>query len=111
MKNNKIEKFIKDFKAISPEYIEYTFYRGYCYWFAFILVERFKGEVWFNPDIVHFAAYINNKLYDIYGEIIPGKNSVTGEDESDNWMSWEEFQYKNHEAVETIVNSCIKKEE
>lgn len=111
---NKVEKFIKDFKKASPEYLEYTFYRGYCYWFALILAERFKGEIWFNPDIVHFAAYIKTKhhtwLYDIYGMVRIGFNPITGEEESGNWMSWEEFQKNNHEAVEGIVASCIKKE-
>lgn len=110
---NKVEKFIHDFKKVSPEYISYTFYRGYCYWFAVILSQRFNGEIWFNPDIVHFAAYIKTKnrawLYDIYGLVNIGVSPITGEPESSNWVSWEEFQKTNQEAVKSIVDSCIKK--
>ena len=55
---DKIEKFIFDMKNVFPEELEFTFYRGYCYWFAFILANRFKGEIWFNPAIVHFATKV-----------------------------------------------------
>lgn len=106
---NKVIEFINGFKEASSPYIEWTFYRGYCYWFAVILSERFKGEIWFNPDIVHFAAMINGELYDIYGFVNVGKNPITGEDETSNWMSWEEFQCTHQEAVKSIVDSCIKK--
>lgn len=106
---NKVLKFIDGFKSFEPQYIQYTFYHGYCYWFAFILAERFKGEIWFNPDIVHFAAKINNILYDIYGVVTVGQNPITGKDESDKWISWEEFQYNHQESVKDVVNSCIKK--
>lgn len=98
---NKVLQFINDLKKISPAMLEYTFYEGYCYWLAVILADRFKGDIWFNPDIVHFAAKIDGKLYDIYGQIDDTKPAC--------WMSWEEFQCQHQEAVESIVNSCIKK--
>ena len=75
---NKIETFINDMKKSFPAEMEMIFYHGYCYWFAFILAERFKGEIWFNPTIVHFASKIGNSLYDIFGEIEPGVNPFTG---------------------------------
>ena len=109
---NKVEIFINDMKEFFPEELESVFYRGYCYWFAFILAERFKGTIWFNPKIVHFAAMINEDLYDIYGKIIPGICPVNGDEDfsENNWVEWSEFQLNHHEAVESIVNSCIKKE-
>lgn len=108
---NKVEMFINEMKSFGPEYVTFLFYRGYCYWFAFILSERFKGEIWFNPHMVHFACKIDEELYDIYGKIDKGRNPITGEyDELDDcWISWEEYQYNNHESVESIVQSCIKK--
>lgn len=110
--NYKIERFINDMKRVFPEELEFVFYRGYCYWFAFILAERFKGTIWFNPKIIHFATKIDGILYDIYGEVTPGICPVNGkEDYSENdWIEWSEFQINHQEAVESIVKSCIKKE-
>ena len=108
---NKVEQFIYQMKELFPEEMESVFYRGYCYWFAFILATRFKGEVWFNPKIIHFAAKIKNDLYDIYGKVSPGISPITGENDcsENDWMNWTDFQLEKREAVESIVNSCIKK--
>lgn len=108
---NKVEEFIHHMKEIFPEEMEFVFYRGYCYWFAFILAERFKGEIWFNPKIVHFAARIKGQLYDIYGKVTPGVCPITGTEDysEDEWISWTDFQLQRQEAVESIVDSCIKK--
>lgn len=109
---NKVEQFINDMKQLFPEELESVFYRGYCYWFAFILAARFKGTIWFNSKIVHFAAKIDNELYDIYGKVRLGICPITGEEDysENNWIEWSKFQINNHEAVESIVKSCIKKE-
>ncbi len=108
---NKVEQFICDMTRLFPEEIQSVFYRGYCYWFAFILAERFKGEIWFNPKIVHFAAKIDGQLYDVFGKVYPGICPVTGEEDGseNHWCSWTTFQIERHEAVQTIVESCIKK--
>ena len=108
----RVISFILEFKHIFPEEMEYTFYRGYCYWFALILATRFSGEIWFNPSIVHFAAYIDGELYDIYGRIAPGVDPITGEFNEDNveWIEWGMYQETNNQdKIESIVNSCIKK--
>ena len=107
----KVERFIRNMKQTFPEEMEFTFYRGYCYWFAHILATRFEGEIWFNPVTVHFAAYIKGKLYDIYGQITPGVDPTTGEYNPKNaeWIEWGEYQTNNHDTVESIVNTCIKK--
>ena len=109
---NKVETFINDMKKLFPAEMEMIFYHGYCYWFAFILAEGFKGEIWFNPTIVHFAAKIGDSLYDIFGEVEPGVNPFTGvyNRSNDDWYSWENYQTNHYDVVESIVDSCIKKE-
>lgn len=107
---NRVENFINDMKSRFSKELEHVFYNGYCYWFALILAERFKGEVWFNPKLVHFAAHIDNNLYDIYGKITPGISPTGEKDYSEHtWFEWGQFQINNHEMVESIVDSCIKK--
>lgn len=110
--NYKVQHFIDKFKRLFPDELEFTFYRGYCYWFALILAERFGGTIWFNSKIVHFATMIDGELYDIYGQVNPGICPVDGsEDFSENdWTSWTDFQTNHQEAVESIINSCINKE-
>lgn len=108
----KVSRFIREFKNIFPEELEYTFYHGYCYWFALILASRFGGEIWFNPSIIHFAAKIDEKLYDIYGEVTPGLNPVTGEFDENKveWIEWGKFQETNNQdTIASIVDTCIKK--
>ncbi len=96
----KVLAFINSFKVKYPEAIEDTFYNGHCYWFAHILAARFKGDIWFNPVDVHFAAKICNNLYDVYGLI----------KEDGNWVSWHRFQVECREAVDKVIATCIKKE-
>lgn len=97
--HSEVIKFINDFKGIHKKEIENVFYNGYCYWFAYILCGRFIGEIWFNPDEVHFACKIQDKIYDICGEI----------ENTDGWIKWSEFQLTNQYLVEEITNSCILK--
>ena len=107
---DRVENFIDKMKALHSKALECVFYHGYCYWFALILAERFKGEIWFNPKLVHFAARIDNNLYDIYGKINPGISPTGQKDYSENaWFEWGQFQTNNHEMIESIVDSCIKK--
>ena len=108
---DKVERFISGMKEVFPEELEFTFYRGYCYWFAFILAERFKGDIWFNSKTVHFATKIDGQLYDIFGKVKLGICPVNGEDDysENNWSSWADYQISHHDVVESIVNSCIKK--
>lgn len=114
MKNqyDKVELFLNKMKEVFSEEIQFVFYRGFCYWLAFILADRFNGEIWFNPKIVHFACRIDGQLYDIFGKVDAGISPFTGEpDGSENtWISWEQFQIQEHDAAESVINSCIKKE-
>lgn len=112
MRKAKVEAFINGFKELFPSEMEMVFYHGYCYWFAMILAERFKGEIWFNPTIVHFAAKIGNSLYDIFGEVEQGVDPYTGiyERDKDDWHSWESYQTDNYGNIDGIIKTCIKKE-
>lgn len=96
----RIQAFIYTFKDKYPEAIEDVFTNGHCYWFAHILAARFKGDIWFNPNIVHFAAKIGSNLYDVCGII----------ESAEGWMSWIDFQLQCQEAVDDIVHTCIKKD-
>ncbi len=108
---DKVIKFLDGMKEVFDEEIKFVFYRGYCYWLAHILATRFNGEIWFNPRIVHFAAKIDGKLYDIYGEIELGVTPITGQEDysEDEWHDWEFYQAFYQETVPGIVDSCIKK--
>lgn len=59
--------FIEKFQ--SPSNLE-LFSEIACYWFARILSERFQDScIYYNPDRVHFATKIEDRLYDITGAI------------------------------------------
>lgn len=73
MMNNQIFNFLTHFEKAKE-----TFTSGCCYWFAFILAERFDGKIFYNPKENHFACKIKveddmfdfaYKLYDINGAI------------------------------------------
>ena len=104
--HSEVMRFIKGFKSIPrhPEEIVDVFTGGYCYWFAFILKERFKYA---NPHIMyngiegHFACMIRDCKYDIRG-IIPAEDSV-------NYEYWEEYKIKDKESAERIIRDCILK--
>lgn len=107
-----INAFIHSFKEVFPIEIEFTFTNGHCYWFANILAQRFHGDIWFNPALVHFACLIDGNLYDIYGKVTPYRFESKGElqqESFDKWTSWDDFQRNHQDAVQDIVDTCIKK--
>ena len=104
MIHTEVMKFIKDFKVLHPKEIEEVFTSGYCYWFAFILKERFKyanPQLMYNDIDGHFACKIHNMLYDIRGTI--SKFS------SENYKYWEEYRTKEPYMAERIKKDCILK--
>lgn len=52
---------------------EDTFLHGCCYWFAHILDKRFwrtdAVDILYEPVEGHFITKINNRLYDVRGEV------------------------------------------
>lgn len=80
-----------------------VFTEGYCYWFAYILVERFRRYasacIMYNQVLGHFAASINNVLYDITGKI----------EDTEGWEKWDEWR-KNEPVYRKVVErDCILK--
>ena len=76
-----------------------TFTCGCCFWFAYILLSRFylKHDCEIMIDYVanHFGARIENKIYDITGD-------VTG---AYNWQPWSKCNDKAQH--DRIANDCI----
>ena len=80
-----------------------TFTEGCCYWFAYILCERFRSydvntSLAYNQIKGHFAAIINGRFYDITGEI----------PSSYEWDTWESFKQKEPMYAQTVIRDCIK---
>ena len=65
---NYILDFIARFKGS-----EEVFLHGCCYWFAKILSERFYlregAEIKYEPVEGHFVTKINNRFYDVRGDV------------------------------------------
>lgn len=97
-KIHEVLRFINAIKGSFSYEIEETFSGGFCYYFAIILKERFGGEIYFNPDLVHFAILIEDQMFDVYGLMDVGPN----------WINWKDFQ--NTQDAESILHSCILKD-
>ena len=64
---SKIIDFISRFKGS-----EHVFLYGCCYWFAFILSNRFYAEypeIMYEPVEGHFVTKINGRYYDVRGDV------------------------------------------
>lgn len=94
---SEIEYFIKHFHKASPtENVTETFTCGCCYWFAYILCARFpQAKIMYDVIENHFVAEINNKLFDISGDVTDKYDVI----------SWESYSDKLHK--ERIIRDCI----
>lgn len=90
--------FIKHFKGS-----EDVFLYGCCYWFAFILQERFGGTMMYEPTENHFVQEIGGRLYDASGD-------VTEKYTSEYLMFWSDMEQYDHLLYKRIVRDCIRKE-
>ena len=80
-----------------------AFTDGCCYWFAFILAQRFLlSEIAYNPVLNHFAVRIGTDLYDITGKI---------ETSEGPWIDWDEYQAAEPADTERVQRYCIDKTE
>jgi hypothetical protein len=77
-----------------------TFLYGCCYWFAFILKERFGADIYYNQIDNHFAAKINDRFYDVTGEIC-----------GDGFVPWATYQEYDSYDYARIVRDCVDKTE
>lgn len=94
-------RFIRDFKCFDTGQVTRTFTNGYCYWFAFILHNRFpNSEIVYYAVGNHFACKIGNRIFDVTGDIT---------DKKFFFESWED--YKKVEPLESqrIIKYCIDK--
>lgn len=99
-KSNKerILYFIDDFKSYNKNNVlEDTFTKGYCYYFALILKDRFDGSIYYDPKIGHFITKIGRDYYDITGCVTDKykNNTLYSKDE---WIS-----------IPSIINGCVLK--
>ena len=91
--------FIRQFKNA-----EETFLNGCCYWFAFILQERFGGTMMYEPVENHFVQEIGGRLYDISGDVTEKYKN------SEYLMFWSDMEQYDCLLYKRIVRDCIKKE-
>ena len=101
MSNKEILEFIKEFSFFGKQVRE-CFTRGNCYWFAFILHERFGGDIMYNDVEGHFACRIKRKLYDITG--------CCDNLYYDSWTKWENYKKIETSHSKGIIRDCILKE-
>lgn len=96
--NNKVILFINKFKQHEHDNVLIdTFTLGYCYYFAVILKERFTGTILYDWLEGHFITEINNRLYDITGDVT---------DKYTHLYTFDEYM-----SIESIVHGCILKDD
>ena len=77
-----------------------SFACGNCYWFAFILEERFKvGDTYIVYDDIenHFGCYIDGRVYDITGDIT----------DKYGWLRWDEMYNIDPVHYKRVHRDCI----
>ena len=78
---------------------------GYCFWFAYILHGRFSSEtkcaIMYDDIENHFGCRIDNKVYDITGDVT---NQY-------DWVEWTSIKDKDINHWKHIIRDCVKKEE
>ena len=88
-----------------------VFLNGYCYWFAYMLAERFKmfasTSIMYNQVLGHFAVKINDSLYDIRGKL----NKTESEGEWEEWNAWRKNEPSYYKVVERDCIFKIKEEQ
>lgn len=95
--NQEVLNFIKKFKFAHKCELEEVFTEGNCYYFAIILKERFKNaNIQYDPVYGHFVAKINNRLYDITGDVTETYTNVTP------------FEDVDESQKKRIIRDCIR---
>ena len=82
------------------------FTSGCCYWFAEILWNRFALEVVntncdivYDPIINHWACRIDDRIYDITGDITDNKEYC--------WKNWNKFMFQDISLTKRLLRDCI----
>lgn len=93
-----VEKFINGFKQYDKENaVVITFTCGYCYWFAVILSNRFRGEIFYEPVEGHFITNIMDDLYDITGNV------------TEKYWNKALYDKDTYMDIKNVVSGCINK--
>ena len=92
-----VSQFIEKFKFKHNKELIEVFTTGNCYYFAVILKERFNGEIFYLPIANHFICKIENKYYDITGELNP----------SEHPYQWSQYKFEDEKHYNRIVRDCI----
>lgn len=102
-KQDVILNYIEQFQKFGPQVVD-CFSNGMCYWFAEILEKRFSWsnvQKVYDPVINHFAVEIDNRIYDIAGDIT--------DDPQYKWTYWRTYQYEDPLHTKHIIRDCIDK--
>ena len=93
-----VEEFIERFNSSD---IKSNFLDGYCYYFAVMLKIRFsEGSIYYLPIENHFVFGLNNKFYDVTGEVnVAGKVIYL----------WSEYIKMDKVHSKRIIRDCILK--
>lgn len=86
--------FIKQFASAKD-----IFLNGMCYWFAFILHNRFPdSDIWYEPIMNHFVCCIEDIFYDAAGVVSEG-----------GFQKWDDYKDMDKTHAERIIRYCIDK--
>lgn len=87
---------IDGFILAFPPAMVHEFLHGFCYWFAFILSERFRGSIEYNPVLNHFATKVGDDLWDASGKVIGG-----------GFEPWDAYKRIDPIHTQRIERDCI----
>lgn len=80
-----------------------TFLYGMCYWFSFILNERFGGTTMYLPIENHFVQEIEGRLYDVSGDVTEKYNTS-------KIMRWQDMEQHDQLLYKRLIRDCVRKE-
>lgn len=90
---DKIEEFIKRrFKN------DCNWTSGNCYYFAIVLADRFRGDIYYDVINGHFVCKVGESYYDFLG-----KNT----DKDAIYIRWNDFPSYDQLQYERIIADCI----
>lgn len=79
------------------------FLYGLCFWFAFILQERFGGTMMYEQVENHYIQEIGGRLYDVSGDVTERYGT------SKYLVPWADFEQRDSSLYQRLVRDCIKK--
>lgn len=93
-----ILNYIKQFRVLGAEK---CFSNGMCYHFTTLLRARFGDDcrVMYDPIINHFATEINDRIYDITGDITDNSKY--------KFVYWDSYKYNDLKEAQRIYRDCI----